>query len=67
MNDGVVPISKLTRPDWIRYRWIDVTRLGDRELMLLRSVERTPEEGARAAHDWDTWYGAIEFSMSKDQ
>ena len=54
MTDMRIPISKLTRAEWVRYRWIEVTQFGDSELMLLRSVERTPDEGAQAARDWDT-------------
>ena len=48
-------LSEITRNEWIRYRWIDITSLGDSEPVLLRSLPRIPSDGAEAARDWDLW------------
>lgn len=58
-----IPISQLTRNEWVKYRWIDVTQFGDSELMLMRGVERMPDDGAQAARDWDLWWKSIEDNM----
>lgn len=47
------PLSQITRAEWITYQWLDATAFGDRERMLLRGLERTPDEAAQAARNWD--------------
>jgi hypothetical protein len=56
-------MSDITRPEWITYEWIDRTLHGDSERMLLQGHMRTPEEGAKAADDWDKWIDAAQFEL----
>ncbi len=37
-------VSQLTDDDRIRYKWIDVTNMRDRERRFLQGGEHTPEE-----------------------
>jgi hypothetical protein len=46
-------LSKITRTEWIKWQWIDVTEIGDGERFMLRNYLRTPDEAAQAAENWD--------------
>lgn len=47
------PLSSITRFDWIKYQWQDVTQMGDEERMLIRGYGRTPDEQFNAMQEWD--------------
>jgi hypothetical protein len=63
MHDtGVVmsPTLKTLAENFNKYsveaEFIDVSTYGDKEPVLLCCRERTPDEGAQAARDWDAWF-----------
>jgi hypothetical protein len=43
----------ITRSEWIAYKWLDVTTLGDKERMFIRGYMRTPPEAKIAGEEWD--------------
>lgn len=45
-------LSEITRNEWIRYRWVDVTQMGD-ERTMLQAFLRTPDEAYQAMMEWD--------------
>lgn len=45
-------LSEISRNEWIKYLWIDVTQLGS-ERTMLRVHLRTPDESYRAMMEWD--------------
>lgn len=45
-------LSDITRNEWIKYQWADVTQLGD-ERTMLRVHLRTPDEAYQAMMEWD--------------
>jgi hypothetical protein len=47
-------LSEITRIEWIKYQWIDVTQMGDEERMMLQGFLRTPDESYQAMEEWDT-------------
>jgi hypothetical protein len=47
------PLSEITRNEWIKYQWIDVTRMGDPERMMLQGFLRTPDESYQAMMEWE--------------
>jgi hypothetical protein len=49
----VVPITKMTREQWVRYQWHDITTVADAVRQLVRCHYRTPDEAYRAAEQWD--------------
>jgi len=55
MEKIIKPITEITRDEWILYQWQDITTYSDSVRMLLRGHFRTPDEGAKAAGDWDIW------------
>jgi hypothetical protein len=46
-------LSKITREEWIKYQWFDVTQMGDEERMMGRAFLRTPDESYTAMMEWD--------------
>ncbi len=46
-------LSEITRAEWIKWQWIDITEMGNGERVMLRNFLRTPDEAAQAAEDWD--------------
>jgi hypothetical protein len=50
MTDCCRPLLSLTREEWRRYEWLDVTTLGDGERMMLRGRERTEPPGSYPPH-----------------
>ena len=47
------PLSQITRTEWIKYQWIDVTQMGDSERTMLQGFLRTPDEAYQAIEEWD--------------
>lgn len=47
-----IPASRLTKDEWVKYNWSDVTFMGDPERMIVRGLERLPDEAAAALRDW---------------
>jgi len=45
--------SEITRPEWIAYRWIEVTACGDPEPLYFRTILRSIGEHEQAAKDFD--------------
>jgi hypothetical protein len=53
-------LSEITRSEWIALRWIEIEpTMGDDsdERMFCTNGERTPDEAAQAALDWDSTAG----------
>ena len=46
-------LSDITRAEWICSHWMECTP-GDDDRIFKRSYNRTPEEAAQAADDWDS-------------
>jgi hypothetical protein len=46
-------LREITRTEWIKYRWIDVTEMGDEDRMLTQGPPRTPDEMVQAMNDWE--------------
>jgi len=46
-------LSEITRKEWIQYRWIDVTQMGDPGRIMLRGFKHTPEEAFEAMNQYD--------------
>lgn len=44
-------LNEITRDEWVRYHWIDVTQMRDTERRFLRARERTPEEATAASRE----------------
>lgn len=47
------PLSQITRAEWIKYQWNDVTQMGDPERMMLQGFLRTPDESYQAMEEWE--------------
>jgi len=47
------PLSEITRTEWIKYQWTDVTQMGDPERMMLQGFLRTPDESYQAMEEWE--------------
>ena len=52
----LIELHDINRAMWIAYEWIEVTAYGEIERQFIQGKMRTPEEGARAAGDWDIWW-----------
>jgi hypothetical protein len=52
----IYELHEISRDLWIVYEWIDVTEFGNTKRHFIRGKERTAEEGAKAAKDWDIWW-----------
>jgi hypothetical protein len=61
-------LSQLTREEWIKNNWIDVTQMGDSERMMLQGMQRTPDEMYNAMMEWDMmeWEETAEFREVKE-
>jgi hypothetical protein len=46
-------LREITRTEWIKYRWIDVTEMGYEDRMLTQGPPRTPDEMVQAMNDWE--------------
>lgn len=46
-------LSEITRKEWIKYQWVDVTQFGDARTMLQIQL-RTPDEAMNAMMQWDS-------------
>ena len=46
-------LSEITRKEWIKYQWVDVTQFGDARKMLQIQL-RTPDEAMNAMMQWDS-------------
>jgi hypothetical protein len=46
-------LSEISRTEWIKYQWIDVTQMGDEERIMLQGFLRTPDESYQAIEEWD--------------
>jgi len=46
-------LSEITRAEWIKFQWIDITEIGDEERFFVQSYARTPDEAAHAMEEWD--------------
>lgn len=48
------PLSKMTRSNWIKYRWKNVQTFADKEPQYIMTSLRPIEEAEIAARQWDT-------------
>lgn len=55
LPDGARPVKTLTRDEWVRWHWVDVTRHCDGERMVVRGRERIPDEAAEANAQFDVF------------
>lgn len=46
-------LSEITRTEWIKYQWTDVTQIGDSERIMLQGFLRTPDESYQAMEEWE--------------
>jgi hypothetical protein len=46
-------LSEITKKEWVKFNWIDVTEAGDQERVMLKSLQRTPEEAMGAVMQWE--------------
>lgn len=61
----IKPVRDITRDEWITYRWIDITSMGDKDRMLLMGFMRTPEEGKHASLEWDIWIDSVKIATKE--
>lgn len=47
------PLSEISRTEWIKYQWTDVTQMGDTERMMTQGFLRTPDEAYQAMEEWE--------------
>jgi hypothetical protein len=47
-------IEEITRSEWIAYRWIEISEIGQERRIFLQNDRRTPDEAAQAMEDWDS-------------
>ena len=47
------PLSEISRTEWIKYQWNDVTQMGDPERMMQQGFLRTPDESYQAMEEWE--------------
>ena len=59
MEPIVKRLSDIIKREWIKYQWIDVTTLSDPNRMMLRGLERTPDEGAQALMEREMFAYAV--------
>ncbi len=50
--------SEITRIEWIRWVWVDVTAISDKERTYIRGIERPIKEMMEAGEQWD-YYNSI--------
>jgi len=58
--------SEITRIEWIRWVWVDVTAIADKERTYIRGIERPIKEMMEAGEQWD-YYNKIVRNYSKMQ
>ena len=46
-------LFEITRAEWIGLQWAEATEMGDEERTFVSVGDRTPDEAAQAAEDWD--------------
>lgn len=46
-------LKDITRTEWIKYQWTDVTQMGDPERMMMQGFLRTPDESYQAMEEWE--------------
>lgn len=46
-------LSEITKKEWVRFNWIDLTEPGDSERMMGKMLQRTPEEAMAAMMQWE--------------
>ena len=46
-------LKDITRTEWIKYQWHDVTQMGDDERMMQQGFIRTPDESHQAMEEWE--------------
>ena len=46
-------LKDITRTEWIKYQWTDVTQMGDTERMMMQGFLRTPDEAYQALEEWE--------------
>jgi hypothetical protein len=49
-------LGDIGRAEWVAFEWREITEYGQEERRFLKGRFRTPDEGARAADDWDKWF-----------
>jgi len=54
-NDSVRSLKSLTRSEYLRWRWVECTEFHHSETMLVRLLERTPDEVLRAEAEWEAF------------
>ena len=63
---GPVPLQQITREQWVRWVWVDVSGLKDPHRMMVPAHERLPYAIEAAGREWDAfdaaWGGGIESS-----
>jgi hypothetical protein len=66
MADEIIvkTIRELRRHEWIAFEWYEVSDYSSVERRLLRGHLRTPDEGARAAKEWDEWILSAQQAMT---
>ena len=58
--------SEISRIEWIRWVWVDVTAIADKERTYIRGIERPIKEMMEAGEQWD-YYNKIVRNYSKMQ
>lgn len=54
MSEPIIrKFAELTRPEWILYRWQEVTETQDTEPRFLRGIYRNPDDAQNAANNFD--------------
>jgi hypothetical protein len=48
-------LKNITKQEYVKWHWTNITTLSAEEVTMLRGAERTPKEAAQAAKDYDTW------------
>lgn len=46
-------LFEIIRAEWIGLQWTEVTAMGDEDRIFVAVGDRTPDEAAQAAEDWD--------------
>jgi hypothetical protein len=60
MNITPKRLSDITREEWVKWYWINVTGPTDIEPVFVQGAERTQDAIARAMAEWDSWREAME-------
>ena len=49
-------LHEITRVEWIGLQWAEATEMGDEDRTFVSVGDRTPDEAAQAAEDWDATF-----------